>query len=684
MRRTWLFALPILFAASLVKPAAADDRDRCNDAKAGRESRLAACETAIAGRQWSGAELARLHVSRAEQYTFSRPRALDKALDDCNAAIAIDPKLAAAYRCRGVVYYERKEFDRAISEQDQALAINSRFAGAYLDRGRAFAAKHDQVRALADFDEAIKINPKYASPYNSRGLIHYERGHLDAAIADLSEAIELDAKYTAPYYNRSRVFVRKRDLDRALADADAAIRIDPPYLNGYTQRGFVLKEMRNFDGALAAYDRAAELDPKSPRPAVGRGEVFNDRKDSDRAIAEFNSAIRLDPAYAMAYSYRAVAYFRKGDLDQALKDANDALGREKAAPTYNHRALVQHAKREYDEAIADLTEAIRLEPNFSTYFSNRGRTYNAKKEFDRAIVDLNESIRLNPANPFPYWNRAISYENKRERDRALADWRTTLQLDPGNQNAIKAIRRLEQEKAAPGAVRKTRVALVIGNADYKYGGRLANPVNDASDFANVLRTLGFEVIEGRNLDKRGMDEKIAEFARKLDKAGTGLFFYAGHGIQVDGVNWLIPVDARVEGGDLRPERAAAVKIASINVTQVLSKMEAEQRVNLVFLDACRDNPFGRSTGSGPAKGLAPIQNAVGTLTAFSTKPGHVALDGDGRNSPFTTALLKHIPTPGLEIGGVMKRVRVDVIKSTKGEQVPFDESSLITDVVLAQ
>ena len=268
---------------------------------------------------------------------------------------------------------------------------------------------------------------------------------------------------------------------------------------------------------------------------------------------------------------------------------------------------MQHAKREYDEAIADLTEAIRLDPNFSTYFSNRGRAFNAKKEFDRAIVDLNESIRLNPANPFPYWNRAISYENKRERDRALADWRTTLQLDPDNQNAIKAIRRLEQEKAAPGAVRKTRVALVIGNADYKYGGRLANPVNDASDFANVLRTLGFEVIEGRNLDKRGMDEKIAEFARKLDKAGTGLFFYAGHGIQVDGVNWLIPVDARVEGGDLRPERAAAVKTASINVTQVLSKMEAEQRVNLIFLDACRDNPFGRSTGSGQPRASRPFR-----------------------------------------------------------------------------
>ena len=363
---------------------------------------------------------------------------------------------------------------------------------------------------------------------------------------------------------------------------------------------------------------------------------------------------------------------------------NEAIKHEKAAPFYNVRGLVQHAKREYDEAIDDLTQAIRLRPIYSTYHSNRGRAYNAKREYDRAILDLNQSIRLDPANPLPYWNRAISYENKRERDRALADWRTTLRLDPDNQDAIKAIRRLEQEKAAPGVVPQNRVALVIGNADYRYGGRLANPVNDANDFANVIRKLGFEVIEGRNLDKRGMDEKITEFSRKLDNATIGLFFYAGHGIQVDGDNYLIPIDARIDGGDLRPERSAALKSASVNIAQVLSKMEAEQRVNLIFLDACRDNPFGRSTGVGQAKGLAPIQNAVGTLTAFATKPHHVALDGVGRNSPFTTALLQHMTTPGLEIGAVMKRVRVDVIKSTKGEQVPFDESSLITDVVLAQ
>jgi tetratricopeptide (TPR) repeat protein len=613
MSRIGLLALTILLAAAVNTPAA-DDRDLCNDANAAREKRLAACSNAIATKRWRGTELAHLHVLRAEQYLFSRQRALDKALDDCNAAIAADPKYAQGYRCRGAVYYERKDFERAIAEQDRALGINPRFPAAHWERGRAFAAKHDQARAIADYNHAIKINANYANPYSGRGLIHYQRGNLDAAIADFSEAIRLAPKFAVAYANRSRTFLRKREFDRALADADEAIRIDPQHLEGYMRRGYVLREMRNFDGALAAFNRAAEIDPKSPWPPVGRGEIFADKKDYDHAIAEFESAIRLDPTYAIAFSLRAYVYYRKGDLDQALNDVNDAFKHGKAAATYNHRALVQHAKREYAEAIADLTEAIRLDPTSSNYYSNRGRTYNAKKEYDWAILDLNQSIRLNPANSLPYWNRAISYENKGELDSALADWRTTLRLDPDNQNAIKAIRRLEQGKAAPWTVRKTRVALVMGNADYKYSGRLANPVNDASDFANVLRTLGFDVIEGRNLDKGGMVEKIAEFARKLDNASIGLFFYAGHAVQLDGDNWLIPIDARIEGGDLRPERAsAALKKATINTAQVLSKMEADQRVNLVFLDACRDNPLGRSAAFGQAKGLAPFRTRSARL-----------------------------------------------------------------------
>jgi uncharacterized caspase-like protein len=228
-----------------------------------------------------------------------------------------------------------------------------------------------------------------------------------------------------------------------------------------------------------------------------------------------------------------------------------------------------------------------------------------------------------------------------------------------------------------------RVALVIGNGAYLNANKLVNPPNDASDVAAALRKLGFDVVEGRDLDKRGMEAKVIEFSRKLDNAGMALFFYAGHGMQVAGRNYLIPIDAKLErGGDLSFE--------TLDVSQVLSQMEAEKRVNLVFLDACRDNPlarsFSRSLGTRSAvvgQGLASIPSAVGTMIVYATQPDNVALDGDGtRNSPFTGALLKHIATPGLEVRSMMTRVRSDVLVATRDKQVPWDHSSLTSDVIL--
>jgi len=197
-----------------------------------------------------------------------------------------------------------------------------------------------------------------------------------------------------------------------------------------------------------------------------------------------------------------------------------------------------------------------------------------------------------------------------------------------------------------------------------------------------LRNIGFDVIEGRDLERRAMEEKIREFGRRLDNADVALFFYAGHGLQVGGKNYLVPVDAKLE-------RAGDLSFETLDVGLVLGQMEADKRVNLVFLDACRDNPLSRSLAralgarsAAVGQGLASIQSAVGTMIAYATQPDNVALDGDGRNSPFTTALLKHIATPGLEISSVMKRVRADVVAATRDRQIPWDHSSLIGDVVL--
>ena len=221
-----------------------------------------------------------------------------------------------------------------------------------------------------------------------------------------------------------------------------------------------------------------------------------------------------------------------------------------------------------------------------------------------------------------------------------------------------------------------RVALVIGNADYQHVPALANPRNDAVDLSEALTLAGFEVVEGFDLTRDQMASTIREFVDQLDGASTGLFFYAGHGLQVDGRNYMIPTDLI-----LRDE--SDLQLQAIDMNLVLSQMERDPRVNIIMLDACRDNPFAQSMSRSLARGLAPMETrSVGSLIVYSTQPGAVADDGAGRNSPFTAAFLKHARQPGLEIQQMLRRVRGDVIAATDSRQVPWDHSSLTGDVFL--
>jgi uncharacterized caspase-like protein len=217
------------------------------------------------------------------------------------------------------------------------------------------------------------------------------------------------------------------------------------------------------------------------------------------------------------------------------------------------------------------------------------------------------------------------------------------------------------------AATEQRTALVIGNSAYS-SGPLKNPINDASDMAAMLKKLGFTVTLKKDATLREMEEAILAFGNSLKRGGVGLFYYTGHGVQVNGTNYLLPIGARIN-------KEADVKYEAVDANRILDEMaSANNGLNIVMLDACRDNPFARSFRNA-ARGLAIVSSAPsGTFISYSTSPGNVARDGDGRNSPYTQAVLENIAKPGLSINNVFMNVRSKMKRETG--QIPWELSSL--------
>ncbi len=219
-----------------------------------------------------------------------------------------------------------------------------------------------------------------------------------------------------------------------------------------------------------------------------------------------------------------------------------------------------------------------------------------------------------------------------------------------------------------------RIALVIGNSNYFEATSLRNPIHDATDIAQILKARKFDVTLLTNTTRKSMVKAIQRFGKELKKGGVGLLYYAGHGMQIAGKNYMIPVDAT-------PQEEHEVHLESVSIDRVLGYMEnADNRLNIIILDACRDNPFTRSfSRSSGIQGLAQMDAPTGTLIAYATAPGSIAADGTRRNGVYTEKLLTHIQTPGLKIEEVFKQVRADVSEETDEKQVPWESTSLTGD-----
>ena len=221
---------------------------------------------------------------------------------------------------------------------------------------------------------------------------------------------------------------------------------------------------------------------------------------------------------------------------------------------------------------------------------------------------------------------------------------------------------------------ETKLALVIGCSEYSYAGLLANPLNDANSIEVKLKSLGFEVMKSLNSNQKELKITIDEFGEKLKGYDLGLFYFAGHGVQVKGINYLVPIDA-----NLKTEKM--VEYDCVEAGRVLAYMEeSKAKVNIVILDACRDNPFERSWGRGISqRGLTTMNVPSGSLIAYSTSPGKTASDGDGTNGLYTFSLLEHIGSKKTSIMTMFQQVRKDVMTKSKNEQIPWEATSLTAD-----
>jgi tetratricopeptide (TPR) repeat protein len=337
------------------------------------------------------------------------------------------------------------------------------------------------------------------------------------------------------------------------------------------------------------------------------------------------------------------------------------------AISYLHRGEAYRIEGRYDQAIADLDQAIRLDPKstFSTMaYTGRGEAYRGKGDYHRAIADFEQAIRLDPKYDFA--------RKGLERVQALLIATAPAEAAPPAQALLPPQMPLPQPVTSIIPAER-RVALVIGNSGYTSSlvQALPNPRRDAKLVANALWQAGFETVELIDLDLPGMVKALQAFRGKADSADWALVYFAGHGIEINRVNYLLPIDAKL--ADNRD-----VELEAVSYEAMLKAIEGAKALRIIILDACRSNPFKASWRQTAAlrgsldRGLAPPpETEPGTLVVYSAKEGEAAVDGDGVNSPFAQAFVTRLKTPGREVRRMFDDVSDDVIEATGKRQQPF-------------
>lgn len=465
----------------------------------------------------------------------------------------------------------------------------------------------------------------HMAPNSYRGAV-YQGDFKNGLREGLGEYTAAGSVYTATWKagipNGKGSFKGKTDL--AYIGSNDFIRFDGQYHNG----------IFSGTGKVKTASRGPETLQTIAGLAVNFGPVANVKA----------GALPVEPSATV--SLAAVTQLAEGDSASKARQEQERLQREAKYPESQEQALLKHREL---ERIANFYEETRLvQERKQKELQNQVATLEAQ----RTKADAETANRL----------QAESLERLRL-ERLVAEKR---QQDLQEQLQMAQLQLLKQQLAAPQKTLDAH-ALVIGNSSYP-GNVLANPANDARAMSNKLREMGFKVTEALDADRLRFSTTLSQFARSAAYADVTLLFYAGHGSQISGTNYMLPVDLDMK--DL-----GQVPLFGIALNAVVEHY-LPGKTKLVFLDACRDNPLIQVAGRSTVKGLAPMAVSEGTLIAYATKDGQVAQDGVGsKNSPFTTALLEHIGDPD-DIAVVLRKVRDKVMRSTGGKQQPWEYGSL--------
>ncbi|WP_315833792.1 caspase family protein [Bradyrhizobium prioriisuperbiae] len=559
-------------------------------------------------------------------------------------------------------------------------------SAAYWQRAQGYNRTGRPELAVPDLDEAIRLNPTFVLAYVERALSNSFLSKDDDIIRDATRASELNPKLTIAYVVLGHAYARKKELDKALAALDVALRVDPKLTAALAARADLWIKKKELRFALADADQIVKLQPKDGLSYALRCHVLEGMASFDEAIADCTQAIALgNPALvnaASGYQNRATVYFKMGNLDRALTDYDQSIRLDpKNAGALSERSDVWRAKGDLERAQQDADDALRFNPDLAKLHTSRGLILEARGNAAGAREDYKAALALADYSSTKGYSQTFVDDSSREKEIARARL-TALSVDAG-------------PSLGPAAqMSEKRIALVIGNSAYRRVTALPNPASDARLVAKNLTDLGFQVSEGIDLDKAELKRTILQFVQRTASASLVVLFYAGHGMQIDGRNFLLPVD-------VDPLKARELSTEVLDLNFILAGLDDRLRTNIIILDACRDNPFaqkdkdaqaaeaGRSivlqSGLAQPSGLGSGATlGAGTLLVFATAPGQVALDGNGANSPFSLALVRHIKTPRVDVQQMLTRVRADVVASTNGKQVPWSNSSLLGEVFLGR